>query len=98
MAPARTMTGDTLVTENEKRELQSPASPTDTIYTSNTLSGDAIIEIASDDGGSTTRPSHDSNSSVPQDALPPRTSRLPPSTTLQPLAYLNVHRVRDGMI
>lgn len=72
MAPTRTMTGDTLVSEKEKRELQSPASPTDTIGTSNTLSGDAIIEIASDDDNSTTRPSHDSNPSVPQDALPAR--------------------------
>ncbi|KAF2252397.1 hypothetical protein BU26DRAFT_256403 [Trematosphaeria pertusa] len=52
MAPARSMTGDTVVNETEKGP-QSPASPT---CTDDTLRGDAIIEIGEEDS-STSRSS-----------------------------------------
>jgi hypothetical protein len=65
MSRARTMTGETLTDEKLP---QSPASPTGTDAT---LSGDAIIEIAEDDGAST-RPSSQRTRESGESAQPRR--------------------------
>ncbi|KAF2466510.1 uncharacterized protein BDR25DRAFT_237165 [Lindgomyces ingoldianus] len=62
------MTGDTIVSEKRPH---SPTSPTNTEDSSDTLRGDAIIEIE-EDGNSTTRPSSDSRSSVNGDGAQSR--------------------------
>lgn len=66
MAPTRTMTGDTAVfNDKETAGLPSPTSPTNTDHSGETLreDGDAIIEIADDNDGSTTHSSSDSDRS-----------------------------------
>ena len=74
MAPARTMTGDTVVSDAEEGP-QSPASPTNT---DDTLRGDAIIEIREEHDAFTTGPSLDSGSSVNEaPAQPRRWSMIP---------------------
>jgi hypothetical protein len=66
MAPARTMTGETLVTE--KRQPQTPSSPARSDASDQTMTsgrGDAIIEIEEEQDDPRLRPSSESHSISP---------------------------------
>ncbi|KAF2263481.1 hypothetical protein CC78DRAFT_581369 [Lojkania enalia] len=65
MAPKRSMTGDTVVTD------KAPQSPANTADTDDTLRGDAIIDIV-EDGNLAPRFSSDSRSSARDDAAQPK--------------------------
>ncbi|ORY00888.1 hypothetical protein BCR34DRAFT_575368 [Clohesyomyces aquaticus] len=73
MAPNRSMTGDTMISEKDP---QSPTSPANTDNSGETLRGDAIIEIH-DHGSSTSRSLVDTHSSVSEDSAQPRDNKRP---------------------
>ena len=79
MAPIRTVTGDTLVTEKPGASVPlSPTSPTNADDFDQTLRGDAIIKVAEDDNYSRSRRSIESRSSGSDVAAQPRMSTRPP--------------------
>ena len=93
MAPNRTMTGDTaVVSEKEMAGPPSPTSPTNTDHSGETLrgDGDAIIDIADENAGSTTRSSSvsDRSSQSDHDNVQPRRS---PSVFLAPNFFFVSH-------
>lgn len=82
------MTGDTaVVSEKEMAGPPSPASPTNTDHSGETLrgDGDAIIDIADDHDGSTTRSSADSDRSSQNDTQP----RMLPALFWPPKRFLS---------